>query len=288
MNTHPSGVLYVVATPIGNLEDLSARALAVLRECPLVAAERPAHTRKLFARHGIATELVALNDHNEETVSGRLLAHLQCGADAALVSDAGTPLVSDPGYTLVCACHAAAVRVSPVPGASAILAALSVAGLPAARFCFEGFLPPRATARRHRLEQLLHEQRTLVFYEAPHRLVGAVADMAQVFDGARRATLARELTKQYETVRRAPLAELAAWIASDPEQRKGEAVLIVEGSATPPPPPAPDSARVLDLLLPHLSVKQAAHIAAALSGRGRNALYREALKHRQARQRKPG
>src|SRR6476620_3317384 len=224
------GTLHVVATPIGNLGDLSPRALDTLRAVAAICAEDTRHTRQLLAHYGIERPLVALHEHNEEQLAERLVARLLGGESLALVSDAGTPLVSDPGFRLVRAARAAGVAVSPVPGACAFVAALSVAGLPSDRLAFEGFLPAKAGARRERLAPLASETRTLAFYESAHRIEETLADMATVFGAQRRAVIARELTKLFETVLDGTLEDLQARVAADANQRKGEFVVLVEGA----------------------------------------------------------
>lgn len=268
-----AGTLFVVATPIGNLADLSARALQTLRSVAAVCAEDTRHTRQLLAHHGIDQTLVALHEHNEDDVAGRLVARLLAGESLALVSDAGTPLVSDPGFRLVRAARAAGVRVSPVPGACAAIAALSVAGLPSDRFVFEGFLPARAGARRERLVALAAEPRTLVFYESAHRIGEALGDCVHVFGAQRRAVLARELTKLFETVLDGGLGELQARVAADPNQRKGEFVLLVHGAAADADARAAEGRRLYAALSAHLPPSTAAKLAAELSGAPRKALY---------------
>ena len=213
----PPGTLYVVATPIGNLGDIGGRALEVLGRVDAVCAEDTRHTRQLLGHFGLERPLLALHEHNEDAIAARVVARLQAGESLALVSDAGTPLVSDPGFRLVRAARAAGIRVSPVPGASALVAALSVAGLPSDRFVFEGFLPAKAAARRERLQALAAEPRTLLFYESSHRIAGTLADAVDAFGGDRAAVLARELTKLFETVLDGSLAELRARVDADPD-----------------------------------------------------------------------
>ena len=268
-----AGVLHVVATPIGNLEDLTPRARRILSEVALIAAEDTRHTQALLSHFGIGTPLTALHEHNEDQRAGELVARLQRGDDLALVSDAGTPLVSDPGYRLVRAARAAGIVVSPVPGACAAIAALSVGGIASDRFCFEGFLPAKAAARRSRLDALRQESRTLVFYESAHRIDDMLADAAALL-GDREAVLARELTKRFETVLDGTLATLAARVASDADQRRGEFVVIVAGA-----PEDADAALVLGrrafaLLREHLPPSTAARLAAELSGAPRKAMCR--------------
>lgn len=273
------GILYVVATPIGNLDDISARALRVLREVALIAAEDTRHSIRLLQHFGIETPLAACHEHNERDQGGRFLARLQAGDDVALISDAGTPLISDPGFHLVRQARAAGVSVVPVPGACALVAALSAAGLPSDRFIFEGFLPAKANARRGRLEQIKEEPRTLIFYEAPHRLLESLEDMREVFGGDRPAVLARELTKTFETLKGAPLSELCGWVAADSNQQRGECVVLVGGWQAPEGEGAlsAEALRVLDLLLGELPLKRAAALAAEITGVRKNLLYQAAL-----------
>ncbi|WP_041770141.1 16S rRNA (cytidine(1402)-2'-O)-methyltransferase [Metapseudomonas resinovorans] len=273
------GTLYVVATPIGNLDDISARALRILREVALIAAEDTRHSARLMQHFGIPTPLAACHEHNERDHGGRFLARLQAGDDVALISDAGTPLISDPGFHLVRQARAAGIAVVPVPGACALIAALSAAGLPSDRFIFEGFLPAKASGRRGRLEQIREEPRTLIFYEAPHRLLESLEDMRAVFGGDRQALLARELTKTFETLKGAPLDELCAWVAADSNQQRGECVVLVAGWQAPEGEGAlsAEALRVLDLLLAELPLKRAAALAAEITGVRKNLLYQAAL-----------
>jgi len=274
-----AGVLYVVATPIGNLEDISARALRVLREVALIAAEDTRHSARLLQHFGIATALAACHEHNERDEGGRFIGRLLAGEDVALVSDAGTPLISDPGYHLVRQARAAGVRVVPVPGACALVAALSAAGLPSDRFIFEGFLPAREAARRARLEHLREEPRTLIFYEAPHRILECLQDLEAVFGEERPAVLGRELTKTFETLKGLPLAQLRAWVEADSNQQRGECVLVVGGwqASEGEDEVGADARRVLQLLLAELPLKRAAAVAAQITGVRKNLLYQLAL-----------
>src|SRR5688572_15191296 len=272
----PAGVLYVVATPIGNLGDISARAREILAAASVVAAEDTRHSGHLLRELGLQRPLVSLHEHNERARTTELVARLQAGESIALVSDAGTPLVSDPGFLLVRAALDAGIAVSPVPGACAAIAALSAAGLPGERFCFEGFLPARAVARRRRLAELAQETRTLVIYEAPHRIAECLADLAAACGGLRRACVAREVTKRFETFYRGSLAELAARAATDEDMRRGECVVIVEGALEA----APEAARLdqaLGVLLEFLPASAAAAAAAKLTGLRRNDAYARAL-----------
>jgi len=283
--TGSAGVLHVVATPIGNLQDISARALEVLRAVALIAAEDTRHSRKLLIHYGIATPLTALHEHNEREVTEKLLTTLRAGKDIALISYAGIPLISDPGFHLLRAVRKAQIRVIPVPGASACITALSVAGLPTDRFVFEGFLPSRQAARRQRLRALHTEPRTLVFYEASHRICESISDMVQCLGGDREATIARELTKTFETIEQGTLAELDAWVRADANQQKGEFVVLVHGA--PPPGNAgveTGAAEVLEVLLEELPLKQAAALAAKISGVSKNRLYEYGLTLKQRRQ----
>lgn len=277
------GTLFVVATPIGNLDDISARALRVLREVSLIAAEDTRHSARLMQHFGISTPLAACHEHNERDQGGRFLAKLEAGEDVALISDAGTPLISDPGFHLVRQARAAGVPVVPVPGACALIAALSAAGLPSDRFVFEGFLPAKAAARRGRLALLKEESRTLIFYEAPHRILECIEDMEAAFGGDRQAVLARELTKTFETLKGLPLAELRAWVAVDSNQQRGECVVLVEGWQAPEGNEAlsAEALRVLDLLLAELPLKRATAVAAEITGVRKNLLYQAALERRQ-------
>jgi len=272
-----SGALYVVATPIGNLGDMSARALEVLQAATVIAAEDTRHSGKLLHHFGIKTKTIALHDHNERMVSESIVARLQAGETVALVSDAGTPLISDPGYHLVAQARAAGCQVIPVPGASALLAALSASGLPSDRFTFEGFLPAKAGARRAKLEQLQDDPRTLVFYEAPHRIEESIAAMAAVFGGERPAVIARELTKTFETIHGDTLSALSNWLAADANQRRGEFVVMVGGAPQAELLVDAEAERVLCLLLEEVSLKQAAALAAKITGVKKNLLYQFAL-----------
>ncbi|TLY53103.1 MAG: 16S rRNA (cytidine(1402)-2'-O)-methyltransferase [Gammaproteobacteria bacterium] len=268
------GVLYVVATPIGNLADLSARARDTLASVDLIAAEDTRHSAALLRHCGIAKRCVALHEHNEREVSAQLVQQMQAGKNIALISDAGTPLVSDPGFRLVRAAREAGVKVSPVPGACAAIAALSAAGLPSDRFVFEGFLPAKSAARRAHLQALIVETRTLIFYESSHRIVDALEDCVAVFGEARHAVVARELTKLFETVLDGSLAELHARVARDAEQQRGEFVLLIAGADE-----NADSARlaegrrIFELLRAELPPGRAAKLASEISGAPRNALY---------------
>ncbi|MEE4571361.1 16S rRNA (cytidine(1402)-2'-O)-methyltransferase [Pseudomonas alliivorans] len=273
------GSLYVVATPIGNLDDMSVRALKVLREVALIAAEDTRHSSRLMQHFGISTPLAACHEHNERDEGSRFITRLLAGDDVALISDAGTPLISDPGYHLVRQARAAGVPVVPVPGACALIAALSAAGLPSDRFIFEGFLPAKAVGRKARLEQVKEEPRTLIFYEAPHRILECLQDMERVFGAGRPALLAREITKTFETLKGLPLAELRAFVEADSNQQRGECVVLVAGW-TPPEDEdviGAEARRILDLLLEEMPLKRAAALAAEITGVRKNLLYQVAL-----------
>ncbi|MEE4377341.1 MAG: 16S rRNA (cytidine(1402)-2'-O)-methyltransferase [Candidatus Competibacteraceae bacterium] len=273
------GVLYVVATPIGNLSDISARALQVLREVAWIAAEDTRHSKRLLHHFGIHTPLISLHDHNEQARIPQLLADLETGKAIALISDAGTPLISDPGFPLLRQISAAGMKASPIPGPSSLVAALSVAGLPTDRFVFEGFLPAKPQARCNYLSALQRESRTLVFFESSHRIQATLTDMATIFGTERQATLARELTKQFEEIHPGKLGTLCDWLNADANRCRGEFVIVVQGSAQ-----APDEwVRVeipplLSLLLKEMPVKRAVAVAGQLSGWPKNKLYELALK----------
>lgn len=272
------GNLYVVATPIGNRADITQRALQVLGGVDRILAEDTRHSGALLKLLGIAKPLLSLHEHNEQAQVEAVIARLRNGEDLALISDAGTPLISDPGYRLVRAVRAAGVQVVPIPGPSAVIAALSVAGLPTDRFVFEGFLPARTAARRSRLQLLAEEPRTLVFYESSHRITDCLADLADCLGAAREAVIARELTKAFEQIETGTLASLQGWLAADDNHRRGEFVVLVQGA-----PAADDDAigaeaqRVLAILQKALPLKQAAALAAEITGVRKNALYQLAL-----------
>ncbi len=281
MANRPSGRLYVVATPIGNLGDLSARAREVLASCALVAAEDTRHSGALLRHLGLSTPLVSLHEHNERQRAPELVERMRDGADIALVSDAGTPAISDPGFDLVCAAAAAGIELIAVPGPCAAIAALSIAALPTARFAFEGFLPPRGAARRRRLETLAAEERTLVFYESPHRVREMIEDCAAVLGSSRRATVARELTKLHEQAYRGTLAELLVRAGEDADFCRGEIVVVIAGAPPAAADVDQDLDRVLTELLAELPLAQASRLAARLTGARDNDAYRRALALRQ-------
>jgi 16S rRNA (cytidine1402-2'-O)-methyltransferase len=278
VETPARGALYIVATPIGNLADMSRRAIEVLNSVARIAAEDTRRTGRLLQHYAIQTPMIALHEHNERELAPQLVKQLEQGQTLALVSDAGTPLISDPGYNLVRLARAAGVDVVPIPGASALIAALSVSGLPTDHFVFEGFLPSKQLARKARLEALRPESRTLIFYEASHRVLDCLKDMLVVFGVERRAVVARELTKQFETVRADSLQALLHWISDDPNQQKGEFVILVEGEqAAEAHAVDAEAERILTVLLEELPIKTAAKLAARITGLNKRALYDHAL-----------
>src|ERR1700754_383465 len=267
------GTLHVVATPIGHRDDIGARAIETLRRVKVIAAEDTRHTRPLLQHLNIDTPLVALHDHNERTAVDNLVERMRGGDDIALVSDAGTPLISDPGFRLVRAARTAGLKVSPVPGPSAVIAALSVAGLPSDRFVFEGFLPAKAGARRTRLSELAGETRTVIFYESSHRILESLEDMRDTFGEEREAVVARELTKMFETILDGPLAGLVERVTADPNQQKGEFVVMVAGREEGEDERLAEGLRVFAILKDELPPAKAAKMAAAITGAPRKALY---------------
>jgi 16S rRNA (cytidine1402-2'-O)-methyltransferase len=272
------GTLYVVATPIGNLGDITLRALEVLRGVDVVAAEDTRDSGRLLNHYGIAAKLVALHEHNERSAGAKILNLLGEGKSVALISDAGTPAISDPGAHLVAAARAAGFKTVPLPGANAAIAALSAAGLPDAHFLFYGFLPHSAAERRRALETLKTLPDLLVFYESPHRILACVADLHTVLGGVRRITFARELTKLYETIHTCSLEEAPAWLDADPNRQKGEFVLLLSGAEIVKDESIGEEARrTLEVLLAELPLKQAVKLAAEISGEKKNALYELAL-----------
>lgn len=274
------GTLYLVATPIGNLSDITQRAIEVLSGVDLIAAEDTRHSQRLLAHLGIKTRLQACHEHNEEQMTPRLLDELAAGRSIALVSDAGTPLISDPGYRLVSQAHERKIPVVPVAGVCAAIAALSAAGLATDRFSFEGFPPAKQGARLRFFEALAGEQRTMIFYVSCHRIVETLKDMQSTFGDNRRLSFARELTKTFETIKRATLAELIPWVEADENQRRGEIVLVVEGA----PEEKADSSetdRLLSILLEDLPVKQAVKLVVKITGEHKNEIYKRALELRE-------
>ncbi|TAN78625.1 MAG: 16S rRNA (cytidine(1402)-2'-O)-methyltransferase [Gallionella sp.] len=279
-NEHPQkleAALYVVATPIGNLRDITLRALDVLAAADVVAAEDTRNTAHLLTHHGIgANRLMAAHQHNERGAAEKIIALLRAGQSVAFVTDAGTPAISDPGALLVQAVRAAGLRAIPVPGANAAVAALSVSGLAAPHFLFYGFLPGKAAARRAALESLRGQAATLVFYEAPHRIVECAADLCAVLGGERQIVLAREITKLFETLHACPLRDAGAWLEADGNRQRGEFVVLVSG-AEPQQGLTAEARRILETLLGELPLKQAVQLAAQIGGGSRNELYQLAL-----------
>ena len=271
-----AGKLYVVATPIGNLGDISARALAILAQADLVAAEDTRTTGNLLTHHGIRARLVALHEHNEMQRAAELVARLQAGKTVALVSDAGTPGISDPGALLVARAREAGITVCPIPGANAAIAALSAAGLAAPHFLFYGFLPNKSAARRSALQSLVEHPYTLVFYEAPHRILECTEDLQAVFGDEREIVFAREVTKLFESIHRCKLGVAMEWLNSDPNNQRGEFVLLVSGAAEREGLDA-ETERTLVLLLEELPLKQAVQLAVRITGANKNELYQRAL-----------
>lgn len=272
-----ASTLYIVPTPIGNLGDITQRALTVLSSVDLVAAEDTRHTGLLLQHFAINARLFALHDHNEQQKAEVLLTRLREGQSIALVSDAGTPLINDPGYHLVRLCREAGIRVVPLPGACAAITALSAAGLPSDRFCYEGFLPAKSKGRCDTLKALEQEPRTLIFYESTHRLLDSLHDMVTVMGPERYVVLAREITKTWESIFGAPVGELLAWVQEDENRRKGEMVLIVEGYHAQEQALPPEALRTLALLKSELPLKKAAQLTAEIYGVKKNALYKYAL-----------
>lgn len=268
-----TGVLYVVATPIGNMQDLTLRAQDILTHVDLIAAEDTRHSRYLLNHFSINTPLMALHEHNEQQASQKLLAQLQQGKNIALISDAGTPLISDPGSELTRILHAEKIKIVPIPGASAVISALSVAGFPADQFIFAGFIPPKENARRQFLENFLAETRTTVFYEAPHRILSCITAMQQVFGEEREITLVKELTKLFETVYRASLPDVIKWLEEEPVRQKGEFVIVLSGAAPQECSIDAETQRILNLARQQLPLKKAAKLVSEITGISKNQLY---------------
>ena len=275
--SYPTATLYIVATPIGNVTDISLRALQVLALVDAVACEDTRNTGNLLTRFGLSKPMIAAHQHNEREVADKLITRLLAGERIALVSDAGTPGVSDPGARIVDAVRAAGLRVLPLPGASAAITALSASGLVNDRFYFVGFLPAKAKQRESALQELIAVPATLVFYEAPHRILDCVEALAGVFEPTRQVVFARELTKLFEEIHRCPLSEALAWVKADAHREKGEYVVLVEGAVAGSDAEEVEAERILNILLAECSVKQAASLAAQITGRKKNALYDRAL-----------
>ena len=282
---HPVGILYVVATPIGNLQDITLRALDILKTVDAIAAEDTRHTSGLLNHFGISKKLIAVHEHNEHQSAEKLLAQLNAGDNIALVTDAGTPGISDPGAVVVDLVRKAGVKVVPIPGVSAVITALSASGITQNGFLFHGFLPASGAARRKVLETLKPQTVTLVFYEAPHRILECIADLSSVLGADRRITFARELTKTFETIYSCNLGEAEAWLKADANQQRGEFVLLVEAAAIRDAEEIPEeTVRVLKLLLAELPLKQAVKLATEITREKKNVLYDFALQLKQSEQ----
>ena len=279
--TDLTGILYIVATPIGNLQDITQRALDTFAQVDLIAAEDTRHSGLLLSHYGIKKPFFALYDHNEQEKAHILVEKLKQGSHIALISDAGTPLISDPGFHLVRQCREAGIRVVPLPGACAAITALCASGIASDRFCFEGFLPAKSKARKDKLENIAEEDRTLIFYESTHRILDTLEDMQSVLGEERYIVLAREITKTWETITGNTIKNLREWLLEDPNRTKGEMVLIVEGK------PKSDNndeissqaVKALELIAEELPLKKAAAIVAELYGYKKNALYQFGLAH---------
>ena len=272
------GTLYIVATPIGNLQDITQRALAIFAEVDLIAAEDTRHSGLLLSHYGIKKPFFALHDHNEQQKADLLVEKLRAGTNIALISDAGTPLISDPGFHLVRKCRQAGIKVAPLPGACAAITALCASGIASDRFCFEGFLPAKSKARRDRLQNLQKEDRTLIFYESTHRILDTLADVEELFGAERYVVLAREITKTWETISGDSVGNLRRWLNEDANRTKGEMVLIVEGCIeTGETEFSPEVVKALKLIAAELPLKKAAAIVAELYGYKKNALYQFGL-----------
>ncbi|MGD8232222.1 16S rRNA (cytidine(1402)-2'-O)-methyltransferase [Vibrio sp. TRT 1302] len=272
--------LYIVPTPIGNLGDITQRAIEVLSNVDLIAAEDTRHTGKLLSHFNIQTKTYALHDHNEQQKAQVLVDKLLAGHSIALVSDAGTPLISDPGYHLVTQCRQAGVKVVPLPGACAVITALSASGLPSDRFSFEGFLPAKSKGRKDKFLEIAKVERTCVFYESPHRILDSLADMLDILGPEREVVLARELTKTFETIQGMPLGELVEWVKADENQQRGEMALLIHGYRSSEEESLPEEAtRTLAILTKELPLKKAAALAAEIYNLKKNALYKWGLEN---------
>jgi len=281
VNESQAGQLFIVATPIGNLADFSARAIEVLKSVDVIAAEDTRHSKYLLQHYAIQTSTISLHEHNEQQRSDALCQRLLAGESVALISDAGTPLISDPGYRLVTTVRDAGIRVIPIPGCCALITALSASGLASDRFSFEGFLPAKSSARKQLMESLKSDARTLIFYESPRRLLAALEDAVLIFGEQRQACLARELTKLHETIETRPLIDLIDWVKADDNQQRGECVLLIEGSQNEATADEQEVSRLLKILLTELPVKKAAAMVANITGGSKNEAYQLALKLQQ-------
>ena len=279
--TDLTGILYIVATPIGNLQDITQRALDTFAQVDLIAAEDTRHSGLLLSHYGIKKPFFALHDHNEQEKAHILVGKLKQGSNIALISDAGTPLISDPGFHLVRQCREAGIRVVPLPGACAAITALCASGIASDRFCFEGFLPAKSKARKDKLENIAEEDRTLIFYESTHRILDTLEDMQSVLGEERYIVLAREITKTWETITGNTIKNLREWLLEDPNRTKGEMVLIVEGKPKSDNNDeiSPQAVKALELIAEELPLKKAAAIVAELYGYKKNALYQFGLAH---------
>ncbi|WP_105888792.1 16S rRNA (cytidine(1402)-2'-O)-methyltransferase [Haemophilus influenzae] len=279
--TNLTGILYIVATPIGNLQDITQRALETFAQVDLIAAEDTRHSGLLLSHYGIKKPFFALHDHNEQEKAYILVEKLKQGSNIALISDAGTPLISDPGFHLVRQCREASIRVVPLPGACAAITALCASGIASDRFCFEGFLPAKSKARKDKLENIAEEDRTLIFYESTHRILDTLEDMQAVLGEERYIMLAREMTKTWETITGNTIKNLREWLLEDPNRTKGEMVLIVEGKPKSDNNDeiSPQAVKALELIAEELPLKKAAAIVAELYGYKKNALYQFGLAH---------
>lgn len=275
-----TGILYIVATPIGNLQDITQRALAIFEQVDLIAAEDTRHSGLLLSHYGIKKPFFALHDHNEQQKAHLLVEKLQQGQHIALISDAGTPLISDPGFHLVRQCRQAGIKVVPIPGACAAITALCASGIASDRFCFEGFLPAKSKARCDKLQNLAEEERTLIFYESTHRILDTLADIEKTLGAERYVVLAREITKTWETIVGDNVANLRQWLGEDPNLTKGEMVLIIEGKVKQETDEInPQALKALELISQSLPLKKAAAIVAEIYGYKKNALYQYGLEH---------
>lgn len=274
-------LLYVVATPIGNLGDITHRAIEVLQSVALIAAEDTRHSSRLMSHFNIKTPMISVHDHNERQRVTTIINKLSAGESVALISDAGTPLISDPGFILVRAVREAGFKVVPVPGCSAVITALSAAGLASNNFVFEGFLPAKSLARKQEMQNIIDETRTVIFYESTHRIVDSLSDMCEILGEQRYVVIARELTKTFETIHGAQLKDLLSWVKEDHNQQKGEFVVLVSGVELKEEIGfSRETLRILDLLLTELPVKQACALASKITGAKKNALYQEALERK--------
>ncbi|MEM5530605.1 16S rRNA (cytidine(1402)-2'-O)-methyltransferase [Gammaproteobacteria bacterium AS21] len=274
-------LLYVVATPIGNLGDITHRAIEVLQSVALIAAEDTRHSSRLMSHFNIKTPMISVHDHNERQRVTTIINKLSAGESVALISDAGTPLISDPGFILVRAVREAGFKVVPVPGCSAVITALSAAGLASNNFVFEGFLPAKSLARKQEMQNIIDETRTVIFYESTHRIVDSLSDMCEILGEQRYVVIARELTKTFETIHGAQLKDLLSWVKEDHNQQKGEFVVLVSGVEPKEEVGfSRETLRILDLLLTELPVKQACALASKITGAKKNALYQEALERK--------